>query len=86
MQFGHALERIIWEIILANPEHWPSKVNKTDLSDDFYRKDLNLLDTPKLGMISPTKLGSQNLVAIHLVLPMDWKNSPRASCKGTKTI
>ena len=40
MQFGHALERILWEILLANPERGPVKVNKTDLSDGFYRKDL----------------------------------------------
>ena len=70
MQFGHTLERIFREILLANPEHGPVKVNKTDLSDGFYREDLNPLDAPKLGVVFSTKLGSQHLVAIPLVLPM----------------
>ena len=70
MKFGHALERILWEILLANPEHTPVKVNKTDLRDGFYCEDLNPLDVPKLGVIFPTKPGSQHLVAIPLVLPM----------------
>ena len=69
MQFGHALERILWEILLANPERGPVKVNKTDLSDGFYREDLNPHDMPKLGVIFPTKPGTQNLVAIPHVLP-----------------
>ena len=36
MQFGHALERILREIILANPAHGPVLLNKTDLSNGFY--------------------------------------------------
>jgi hypothetical protein len=86
MQFGHALERILWEMLLANPDHGPFKVNKTDLSDGFYREDLNPPNAPKLGVIFPTKPGSQNLVAIPLVLPMGWKNSPPAFSTGTETI
>ena len=39
MQFGHALERILREILLANPAHGPVLLNKTDLSDGFYRID-----------------------------------------------
>ena len=33
MQFGHALERILREILLANVNHGFVYLNKTDLSD-----------------------------------------------------
>ena len=86
MQFGHALERILREILLANPAHGPVHLNKTDLSDGFYREDLCPGDAPKLGVVYPTKTSSQNLVAIPLVLPMGWKNSPPAFSTATETI
>ena len=86
MQFGHAIERILREILLANPEHGPVKVNKTDLSDGFYCKDLNPLDAHKLGVIFPTTPGSPHLVAIPRVLPVGWKNSHPALSTGTETI
>ena len=86
IQFGHALKRILREILLANPEHGQVNVNKIDLSDRFSREDLNPLDTPKIGVIFPTKPGNQNLVAIPLILLMGWKNSPQAFSTGTKTV
>ena len=86
MQFGHALERILREILLANPAHGPVHLNKTDLSDGFYREDLCPGDAPKLGVVYPTATSSQSLVAIPLVLPMGWKNSPPAFSTATETI
>ena len=86
MQFGHALERILREILLANPAHGPVKLNKTDLSDGFYRVDLNSDDAPKLGVVYPTKPGTEPMVAVPLVLPMGWKNSPPAFSTATETI
>ena len=86
MQFGHALERILRELLLANPAHGPAYLNKTDLSDGFYREDLCPGDAPKLGVVYPTVTSSQNLVAIPLVLPMGWKNSPPAFSTATETV
>ena len=86
MQFGHALERILREILLANPAHGPVHLNKTDLSDGFYRMDLNSGDAPRLGVVFPTKAGTEPMVAVPLVLPMGWKNSPPAFSTATETI
>ena len=86
MQFGHALERILREILLANPSHGPVHLTKTDLSDGFYRVNLNADDAPKLGLVFPTRPGEEKLVAIPLVAPMGWKNSPPVFSTATETI
>lgn len=57
MQFGHALDRILREILLADPALGPVRLIKVDLSDGFYRVDLNIEDIPKLGMVLPMKEG-----------------------------
>ena len=50
IQFGHVLERILHEILLENPYHRPTQLNKTDLSCGFYQVVLNAYDVPKLGV------------------------------------
>ena len=79
MQFGHALKRILCKILLANPAHGPVQLNKTDLSDGFYRVDLHSDDVLKLGVMFPIKPRTKPMVALPLVLPMCWKNSPPSS-------
>ena len=87
MQFGHALERILREILLANVNHGFVYLNKTDLSDGFYRVGLVPEDIPKLGVIFPPIPGQpEPLVALPLVLPMGWKNSPPIFSTATETI
>ena len=86
MQFGHALDRIFREILLANPSHGPVYLTKTDLSDGFYRVNLNPDDAPRLGLVFPTRPGEEKLVAIPLVAPMVWKNSPPVFSTATKMI
>ena len=86
MQFGHALERLLREVLLANPAHGPVHVIKADLSDGFYRLNLNADDAPRLGLVFPTRPGAEPLVAIPLVAPMGWKNSPPAFSAATETI
>ena len=76
IQFGHALERILREIFLANPNHSPVQLNKTQLSDGFYRVDLNTNDVPKLSVVFPTKIGTNTMVALPLVFTMGLKNIP----------
>ena len=86
MQFGHALDRILREIMLADPRLGPVKLLKVDLSDGFYRVHLNVDDIAKLGVVFPTRPGEEPLVALPLVLPMGWKNSPPIFSALTETI
>ena len=86
MQFGHALDRILRELILADPALGPVQLLKLDISDGFYRIDLAIDDIPKLGVAFPTKPGEPKLVAFPLVLPMGWKNSPPIFSAATETI
>ena len=86
MQFGHALDRLLREIFLADSAHGPVQMMKVDLSDGFYRVNLNIDDIPKLGVAFPTKPGEEQLVAFPLVLPMGWKNSPPIFSTVTETI
>ena len=85
MQFGHALDRILRHILLANPALGPVHLLKLDISDGFYRVGLRPEDIPKLGVVFPTKPGEDPLVALPLVLPMGWKNSPPIFCAATET-
>ena len=86
MQFGQALDRILREILLADPKHGPVKLAKFDISDGFYRIGLNVDDIPKLGVVFPTLPGEEPLIAFPLVLPMGWKNSPPIFTTATETI
>ncbi|KAL3817629.1 hypothetical protein ACHAXA_011717 [Cyclostephanos tholiformis] len=86
MQFGHTLNRILREILLANPAFGPVYLIKLDISNGFYHIALAVDDIPKLGMAFPTPTGANPLVAFPLVLPMGWKNSPPIFSTATKTI
>ena len=65
MQFGHALDRILREIMTADPAYGPVNLIKVDLSDGFYRIGLNANDMPKLGLVFPTAPGEEQLVGCH---------------------
>ena len=67
MQFGHALDRILREILLAAPVHGPTHLIKIDISDGFYQISLNIDNIPKLGAVFPTLPGDEQLVAFPLV-------------------
>jgi hypothetical protein len=85
MQFGHALDRILREILLADPKLGPIYLSKLDISDGFYRINLAIDDIPKLGVVFPVKEGEEPLVAFPLVLPMWWANSPPIFSAATET-
>ncbi len=77
MQFGNCFERVLREVLSADPKFGPVFLNKADLSDGFYRECLNPDDIPKLGVIYPSRPGqSEPLIAFPLVLPMGWAESP----------
>ena len=54
-QFGHALDPIVCELILANPPLGLFNMRKVDISDEFYCINLNIEDVPKLGKVFPTE-------------------------------
>ena len=85
MQFGHALDRILREILLADPKLGSVYMLKLDISDEFYRINVAIDDIPHLGVVFPVKQGAEPLVAFPLVLPMGWKNSPPIFSAATET-
>ena len=86
MQFGHALDRYLREILLADPTLGPIYMLKLDIADGFYRIAINIEDIPKLGVVFPTRPNQPPLVAFPLVLPMGWKHSPPAFSVATETV
>ena len=53
IQYGRDLDRLIREIVIADPTLGPVHVLKADASDDFYRISLRLMGDPKLGLVFP---------------------------------
>jgi hypothetical protein len=86
MQFGKALQRILQSLVDANPNYGPVYLIKVDIADGFYRIWLNTRDIPKLACSLPVQLGEEPLLALPLVLPMGWTESPPYFCAATETI
>ena len=49
MQFGRALERILYKVRHSNPHYGPVYIGKVDLADGFYRVWLSMGAIPKLA-------------------------------------
>ena len=86
MQFGHTLDRIIRETILADPILGTVKLMKVNLSDGFYRVNLNITDILKLGVVFTTRPGQESLIMFPLVFPIGFKNSPPIFSAATEII
>ena len=86
MQFGRALERIITQVVRADPRYGPVKFIKIDLADGFYRVFVRAEDIPTLGVAFPSLDGEEPIIAFPLVLPMGWTESPPYFCAATETI
>ena len=86
MQFGRALERIITQVVRADPRYGPVRFIKIDLADGFYRVWVRAEDVPKLGVSFPALDGEEPLIAFPLALPMGWTESPPYFCAVTETI
>jgi hypothetical protein len=83
MQFGRTLDRLLFRIWSADPSYGPVYILKLDLADGFYRVPLSPGATPALGVVLP---GPDALIALPLVLPMGWSESPPLFCAVTETI
>ena len=86
MQFGRALERVLQKVATADTAQGPLYLLKINLSDSFYRVRLRVQDAPMLGVAFPVAPGEPLLMAIPLVLPMGWTESPPYFCTTTETI
>lgn len=89
MQLGKALHRILQAIVDANPVHGPVHLLKVDIADGFYRIWLNLSGILKLAVLLPPLHSTEPLLALPLVLPMGWTESPPYFCyfcAATETV
>ena len=86
MRFGRAFQRLLEDIINADPRFGPVYLCKVDISDGFYRVWLRMEDIPKLGVAFPSERAGEHLVAFPLVLPMGWVSSPPYFCAHTETV
>jgi hypothetical protein len=85
MQFGCALQCILETILHTNLWYGPVYLIKVDIADGFYCIWVSTANIPKLGIIFPTLLDTEPLMAFPLVLLMGWKESPPYFCATTKT-
>jgi len=70
------LQRLLSQLVHANPRFGPPRLAKIDVADGFYRVGLRPADIPKLGVILPHTSTGAPLVAFPLALPMGWVESP----------
>ena len=86
IQFGRTLERLLYTIRHANPRYGPVYLGKVDLADGFYRVGLNESAISQLAVALPRFQGEDPLIALPLVLPMGWVESPPWFCAATETV
>lgn len=85
MQFGRALERVLYWVRRANPRYGPVYLGKVDLADGFYRVWLMADTIPQLAVTFPKYPGEEQMVAFPLALPMGWVESAKYFCAATET-
>jgi hypothetical protein len=74
------------QIVRANPKFGPVLLGKVDLADGYYRIPLNPAHAVRLACLFPKSTGEEPLVAIPLVLPMGWTESPPISVPQRKPL
>ena len=86
MQFGRTLERLLYSIRHANPRFGLVFLGKVDLADGFCRLGLNKSAITQLAVALPRFEDEDPLIALPLVLPMGWVESPPWLCAATETV
>ena len=86
MHFGHALQRILQRMYVADPHHRPIYMMKVDIAYGYYRVGLAPEDVRSLGVCLPPGPDGKTLVAFPLVLPMGWVESLPQVCAVTETV
>lgn len=70
MQFGCALNRLLYEIYHANPQFGLVYMSKIDLVDGFYRLWIAPHSTARLAVLFPARDREEPLIGIPLTNPM----------------
>ena len=86
MQYGRALDFPIREVVIANPALVPIYILKSDISNVFPLISLIPIDAPNLGLVLLSYLSGEEMVAIPLTLPIEWKNSPTILCMAPDKV
>ena len=86
MQFDRALEQVLQKVATADPTQGALYLLKMDLLDGLYYVHLHAQDAPLLGAAFPVAPSEPLHMAILLVLPMGWTESPPYFCTTTETI
>ena len=86
MQFGRALERVLYQVRHANPRFGPVYLGKVDLADGFCRVWVSPGAIPKLAVALPVYQGEEPMVALPFSLPMGWMDSVPWFCTPTETV
>ena len=80
------LDRLIREVVIADPALGSVYVLKADISDGFYIIALRPGDAPNLGLFSPLADNVEDLVSILLTLPMGCKIPSPILCMAMETV
>ena len=83
---GQVLDRLIREVVIADPDLGPIYALKADISDGFYRISLRPADAPNICLFFLSDGQGEELVAIPITLSMVCKNYPPISCKATLIV
>jgi hypothetical protein len=86
MQFGWALDHILFTIHQANPNHRPVYTAKWDVNNGYSHMHLWPNRASCLAYLLPKFDGKEQLVAIPLIPTMGWVESPLVFCMLSKTI
>ena len=86
MQYGRALERLLYRIRHASLEHGPVYMDKIDIADGFYQMWLQHPSTSAaLTCVMPRYDDQPPLWAMLIGLPMGWVESPPSFGGMTET-
>ena len=86
MQFGRALERVLYQVRHANTRFGPVYMSKIDIADGFYRVWVQPRGVQNLGVVFPKYDSEEQMVAFLMVLPMGWIESPPYFCMVMETV
>ena len=87
MRFGGALQRILKQVLTADPRLGPVYISKVDLADSYMRLWESMEDFPSVASLIPKKNTSETqLVRFHLLLPIGYIDSAPYFCKAAETV
>ena len=87
MRFGGAIQRILKQLLTADPRLGPVYLSKVDLADAYMRLWVSMEDVPTFAVLIPKKNTSNTqLEGFHLSLPMGYIDSAPYFCMETETV